>query len=83
MDHKWGRNVTEYGIGSFDCTLCARRLDLDNFYVTNSTYASGFMVWFFRLPADEHSPYIIGVAPVVPPGKNFPYQWDVEPDAPV
>jgi len=83
LDHKWGRNVIDLGLGDLGATLAARNPSFPQQVWYNVTYAGGSMCWYALTPLDTNDPYIFGVGPVVPAGTHFPYNRPVEPDVPL
>lgn len=83
MDHEWGRNVLEAGLGDTGCTLAARLPDplgVATFYLTNEDV---FNVRIWELPPDTapDAPYF---AFTLTQGLgNFPYGYPVVGDGPV
>jgi len=84
LEHSWGRNIFDVGLGDAGASLCARVLDLpDEWYVTNEqrTFET-CMLW--RRIADVSG--IGGLVPFEAPKRapgNFPYGYLVLPDVPV
>lgn len=83
MDHKWGRNVLEFGCGDFGATLCSRFpgppgpiIGITNVTVGNSAY-------WFTIPLNPDLPMTFQLVGKLPGHPHFPYGWAVEPDAPV
>lgn len=82
MDHKWGRDVFNYGLGDLGATLCSRFHPLDLRIVVTNASGSGAEVIAFQVPADTLSdaPYTqVGFFPTAP---HFPYGLIVDDDAP-
>ena len=82
-DHKWGRNISEVGLGDLGATLASRKPDPGptQIWITNrDTLTSVQVVYVYSNPSTA---WFIGFAnkPVWP--SNFPYGFNVEPDAPV
>lgn len=83
MDHKWGRNITEYSLGDLGASMCSRwRRRAGAWEVVINKLFFG-QVHVFVVPDDNQ--FAIGdfVSTAVPPGTHFPYGFPVEHDAPV
>lgn len=82
MDHSWGRNVTETGLGDTGATLVAYLLPPSPYkVVTNAGTRTGRMV-FWNIPLNPAIPMSktelnVGIRP-----PHFPYGLSVTPDAP-
>lgn len=83
MEHEWGRNVFDYGLGNSGCTLAARLPSpLSTIMVTNERMPVGqARAWGILPDMDAWTPFNIGR--VGDPNGHFPYGHPVEPDAPV
>lgn len=82
MDHKWGRNITTYGLGDLGATVCSRFLGSGLVVFTNSWRADiGRFLAAVKTPDGEAWVFTYGYEPV-PGHPHFPYGWPVEPDAP-
>lgn len=83
MEHSWGRNVFEQGLGGLGATLAARNLLVTHLklYVTNAN--NGVQYLSVVVPADMQSddPYIFQWQSML--GQNFPYLNPVPPDVPL
>ena len=82
MEFSWGRNVTEYGLGSMGVTL-ASRLPGTFRVVTNGTHPAfpGFHVEAY-LSLNPDTPILTSLAPNNPGHPHFPYGIPVEPNVP-
>lgn len=83
MDHSWGRNVVDYGLGDAGCTLAARAdVPFAIVVVTNAQPSPGVgLAWIIppdTAPDDSWFAFGFGMG-----GLNFPYGFDVEPDVPL
>lgn len=83
MDHRWGRNVTSYGLGGIGATLAARVLTLPNTFITNEEQPIFGGVWLWHLPLNPDLPYSVTFDGGGGSGLSFPYNYLVEPDGPV
>lgn len=83
MDHRWGRNIQIYGLGSFGITLCSRILGAIGTKVLINRLTAGGDAIIVHVPADTRpdDPYTYEV--VARYTEHFPYGFNVEPDAPV
>lgn len=82
MDHDWGSNVIDYGLGSMGATLCGVNYESPTLIVCllNDLRAGHFSLMY--VPTDMSTPYIrVGTAPL-PGHTRFPYGYFVHPDAP-
>jgi hypothetical protein len=83
LDHSWGRNVAEQGLGGLGATLAARLLLLPgSWWVINVRGESGVPL-AVRLPPDMDTPYLVTETTQPGQGGNFPYGAVVPPDVPV
>ena len=83
MDHSWGRNVVDYGLGDLGITVCSHMLDLPGRVLTNLlTPSSGLPVYFF-IPLDTGLVFYLSGNVSRVPGSNFPYGHPVVPDVPL
>lgn len=83
MDHKWGRNIYDLGLGSLGATIAARWLPAPRFVVTNVRGPFNTALWAV-LPVGDNQAYDFQWIPTgALPGMNFPWFWAVEPDEPV
>jgi hypothetical protein len=83
LDHSWGRNVSDYGLGSAGASLAARVLPgMTNIVTNGSDYGPAFYdVWAIN---PDTGLYTRSTWLKIPGAfGNFPYFWDVEPDVPV
>lgn len=83
MDHKWGRNVTKYGLGSAGATLAARLLLTTGVIYTNApgSLPGQFVVWLIH--PDTELPFLAFNGTKLPGHPHFPYGYLVESDGPV
>lgn len=72
-----------YGLGSLGATVAARILGgfFDGYVAVNVQSGANFLA--YRLPPDMDTPYSLEVVGKFPFTPNFPYGFDVDPDAPV
>jgi hypothetical protein len=80
LEHRWGRNIPDHGLGSLGATLAARLLtEIEpRYYVINVTRAGVPLI--VRIPlGTEDGPYGIILRSAEKAG-NFPYGFKVEPD---
>lgn len=83
MDHKWGRNVTLFGLVGTGCTLASRYpVPNHNFCVTNE-YIDGVHHRIWQIPADTQPDLAYFAFTTTGGPAHFPYGQQVEPDAPV
>lgn len=83
MDHRWGRNISTYGVGDLGATLAAPYTGLPRLILTNVRHPVTRRPLVAILPVFS-PPYYTYNHTVVPDiDANFPYGVDVEPDAPV
>lgn len=83
MEHRWGVNVTKYGLGDTGATLAACIPTNPTIVLVNVILPGGDRTLVWRVPADTqpNTPYFsLDVARLQP---NFPYGFSVEPDAPM
>ena len=83
MEHRWGRNVFDLGMGGLCDGLCARALAYPGWVLTNRRRPSGAQDWwsvpFPGSGIEEYTPFADqGVA-----SGPFPYGQLVEPDVPL
>ena len=83
MEHKWGRNVSEYGVGSLGATLAARLLGEPHVIVTNNQDVPTHVFCVVEALLFPDSPFGYAYLGKVPGHPNFPYGLPVEPDGPV
>lgn len=80
MEHSWGLNVPDQGLGYPFVTLAAPVLTgfWAGWWVTNQVFGSQTLM--VRLPLLADMPYLTGVAGFVPAPQPFPYGFDVPAD---
>jgi len=83
LDHKWGRNITDLGLGDLGGTMCSPFLGLPQAGVINFKPTPTSHLEFFIGPAG--APLRIDLATVLDVGgvHHFPYGRPVVPDAPM
>jgi len=83
LDHEWGRNITELGLGDLRASMAAHQLDVtpDNVYMLNNLRFGFYMN--AHTVAPEHVRWHFNFVNPVPGHPHFPYGRSVEPDAPV
>lgn len=83
MDHKWGRNVSLYGLGDIGATLAARFLSGPGTVVLTNAHRIPGTYEVSQVTGDNRIVLSTFTVPWFAP--HFPYQWgaSVEPDAPV
>lgn len=83
MDHSWGRNVADLGLGALGATLAARFLVFTGpWYLINADRGAPTAV-VVRVPLDTE-PFLQYLFTTVPKGvANFPYGYPVTPDVPL
>ena len=83
MDHSWGRNVAFYGIGDAGATVASRYLVVTDalHVISNSARPKWGILWIIP-PDTEPDTTIFGIE-FNGAGLNFPYGFEVEPDAPL
>lgn len=80
MDHKWGRNVAEYGLGGTGATVASRVLGTAPqivIVVTNAGRRGMPYYWILPNPGFVNSAYM-GAGNYLP--DRFPMGYNVEPD---
>jgi len=83
LEHRWGRNVWAYELGSTGATLAARCLEFPQpFVITNET-PFGPTARFWLPPTHTSDGTWVPLAFTKRTDTNFPYGFRVEPDAPV
>lgn len=83
MDHKWGRNVSDYGLGDVGATLAARVLVTPWLVVTNAPRSDGTQDWWF-VPSADTPDTAYFQEPFTPSAVgHFPYGVLVEMDGPL
>lgn len=83
MDHEWGRNITEMGLGDLGATITARYTGpggVDRWLLNTKLPTQR---WFAQLSVFEPTRWIIGIAASGGPFGSFPYGYAVDPDGPV
>lgn len=83
MDHEWGRNVTELGVGGTGATLAARRLGFPNIILTNAPGPVPGSRQAFLFYPDTDFPMTDAYYYYLGGATSFPGGWAVEPDGPV
>lgn len=83
MEHKWGRNVFEYGLGLTESTLASRLLAGPPGYILCNGSAETDTHLIALIPTDTSLPYVFDSFPDIPGHPHFPYGHSVEADAPV
>lgn len=83
MDHSWGRNVSDVGLGGLGATLAARyhEFAFGDWYVTNEPAGAEVRVWRVVLDPASDVFYSWAMRPKLAP--HFPYGLDVDPDVPL
>lgn len=83
MDHNWGRWVSEYNVGDTGATLASYyHVSGGTAVLTNEYVGTNFcVIWFYG--SDMSVPMARNIVNKYPGFPNFPYGWEVEPDAPV
>ncbi len=83
MDHSWGRNISEYGLGGTGATICARYHTTPSslLVITNAYHVGETETWFVPLDLAADVPYVLMMNGKFAP--HFPYGFDVEPDVPM
>jgi len=83
LDHKWGRDVFDFGLASAGATLAARFTTGVVAYLTNHEDPGTRLFRVWEPPADVlNDPYVTYlIEPYT--SLRFPYGWPVFPDAPV
>lgn len=83
MDHRWGRNVFEFGLWNSGATLAARfRPPASNVILTNALTPLGQALQVYLVPYGGSYVYVFEPT-VLMIGTKFPYGNNVDPDAPV
>lgn len=82
MDHKWGRNILKYGVGSTGATLAARFPGWPNDIVLTNARVAGTYALILYVPTNTSVPYYLGLQLIPTAFPHFPYGRSVEPDAP-
>ena len=80
MDHKWGRNVTELGLGDVGATLAARVIGSPHVAITNAKRDDGTVDWWFYPTVDTPDLAYFRFPFTDVAHGNFPYGHQVEPD---
>lgn len=83
MDHKWGRNITLYGVSQPGVTLTARVPGAIGIVVLTNYLTSGGDAIYTRVPADTRPDDPYTYEAVARQAEHFPYGLPVEPDGPV
>jgi hypothetical protein len=80
LEHSWGRNIPEQGLGNLGASLAARiRSGFGvGLWLTNIPFSSGAV--FVDIPLLVDAPYTFHGAGTVPGFPHFPYGLDVAPD---
>lgn len=83
MDHEWGRNITEQGLGQLGATMCAYMTDqVPGWFLLNVTPFPGFALGMRTPLYTGLDYYLTGAFAKLAPGP-FPYGRPVTADAPV
>lgn len=82
MDHKWGRWVTEVGLGCTGCTITSSMtVSTGIAWITNHNPSPGFFdVWV--IPTDTSLPFVRTTQNKLPGHPHFPYGRVVAADGP-
>jgi hypothetical protein len=83
LDHKWGRNVLDLGLGSTGATICSRYPATPQFVLTNAPGFAGGTKQLWIISLDTDAPWEVHSVGFPPSLGNFPYGEPVEPDLPM
>lgn len=83
MEHDWGRNVTEFGLGDLGATMAAIYPFPPAIYLTNREFGPDAFIGTQQVPTDTSPRISFYPYPKMPGHPHFPYGWAVTPDAPV
>jgi hypothetical protein len=83
LDHKWGRNVSAYGLGDTGATLAARILTLATATAIINVRSPGGTVMSWQYLGNIQGYMPGGFLTMPDPSENFPYGFIVEADGPV
>lgn len=83
MEHEWGRNITTYGVGDCGATMCSRVLSGSFNQILTNSLTSGGLALVWELPSLVNPSYGLGTFIRLPGHPNFPYGYNVDPDAPL
>lgn len=83
MDHRWGRNITDYGLGDLGATMASPLHDRPQELHLNVLAYGGTKALYAQVPTDTSTPYTIAAVDPRPGHPHFPYGYWVDPDAPV
>lgn len=83
MDHEWGRNVTEFGLGDMGATLAGLKPGPPLAYYVINAPGHGFYLVTQQVPTDTSPQYTYFGIPIPHLHPHFPYGEHVNPDAPV
>lgn len=83
MDHKWGRNVTLYGLGDLGASLASYFPPpfLPRYVLTNARRGKQFLLT--RIPLDTEAYELLWITPGFFQKLTFPFDLHVEPDEPL
>lgn len=83
MDHKWGRDITTYGVGDLGATVCSRFPGGSVTVVLLNVRVSPTKCLQAVISSDMNNPMQIQERIHNRPDLNFPFGLAVEADAPV
>lgn len=81
MDHRWGRNVYDFGLGYGRTQMATRLLVLPQFWLLDEVYTPTAGIYLFEPLPGTDDPYLVGAFLKYAPHFPYGYEGQVEPDA--